>query len=80
MVPPTTKELVRALVETQQEPAVSTDVIAGKGDGLILLLHGGPGTGKTLTAGMSPCIPWIRRILQRCWLIDSRFCVEQKGQ
>lgn len=28
----------------------STDVIDGKGNGLILLLHGGPGTGKTLTA------------------------------
>lgn len=29
------------------------DIIAGKGSGLIMLLHGGPGTGKTLTAGMS---------------------------
>jgi ATP-dependent Lon protease len=28
----------------------STDVIQGKGNGLILLLHGGPGTGKTFTA------------------------------
>lgn len=27
------------------------DIIAGKGSGLIMLLHGGPGTGKTLTAG-----------------------------
>lgn len=26
------------------------DLIAGKGNGLIMLLHGGPGTGKTLTA------------------------------
>jgi SpoVK/Ycf46/Vps4 family AAA+-type ATPase len=26
------------------------DIIAGKGNGLIMLLHGGPGTGKTLTA------------------------------
>ncbi len=30
------------------------DLIAGKGNGLIMLLHGGPGTGKTLTAGKSP--------------------------
>lgn len=29
------------------------DLIAGKGNGLIMLLHGGLGTGKTLTAGMS---------------------------
>lgn len=28
------------------------NLIAGKGNGLIMLLHGGPGTGKTLTAGM----------------------------
>jgi hypothetical protein len=27
------------------------DIIASKGSGLIILLHGGPGTGKTLTAG-----------------------------
>lgn len=26
------------------------DIIKGKGTGLILLLHGSPGTGKTLTA------------------------------
>jgi hypothetical protein len=31
-----------------------SDLIRGKGDGLIMLLHGGPGTGKTLTAGMTP--------------------------
>jgi MoxR-like ATPase len=30
--------------------SASTDVIEGKGNGLIVLLHGGPGTGKTLTA------------------------------
>jgi ATP-dependent Lon protease len=28
----------------------STDLIKGKGNGLIILLHGGPGIGKTLTA------------------------------
>ena len=28
------------------------DLIKGKGRGLIILLHGSPGTGKTLTAGM----------------------------
>ena len=27
------------------------DIIASKGNGLIILLHGGPRTGKTLTAG-----------------------------
>lgn len=28
----------------------STDLIKGKGNGLIILLHGSPGTGKTYTA------------------------------
>lgn len=45
-----TKELITALVSKQISADKSTDVIAGKGNGLILLLHGGPGTGKTLTA------------------------------
>jgi hypothetical protein len=30
--------------------SASPDIIAGKGQGLLILLHGGPGTGKTLTA------------------------------
>ncbi|KAF1969109.1 P-loop containing nucleoside triphosphate hydrolase protein [Bimuria novae-zelandiae CBS 107.79] len=45
-----TKELITALVSKQISAAKPTDVISGKGNGLILLLHGGPGTGKTLTA------------------------------
>ena len=44
------KDLIEALVTNQLAAEVSTDLIAGKGNGLILLLHGGPGTGKTLTA------------------------------
>ena len=44
------KELIEALVSKQLAAEKSTDLIAGKGNGLILLLHGGPGTGKTLTA------------------------------
>ena len=38
--------MVRIHISTK----MSTDVIEGKGNGLIILLHGGPGTGKTLTA------------------------------
>lgn len=45
-----TKELVEALVTNKIEADRGTDVVAGKGTGLIMLLHGGPGTGKTLTA------------------------------
>ena len=33
------------------------DIISGKGNGLIMLLHGGPGTGKTLTAGTASTSP-----------------------
>jgi SpoVK/Ycf46/Vps4 family AAA+-type ATPase len=46
------KELIRALVSVHigQRNTVKTDFMDGKGDGLIILLHGGPGTGKTLTA------------------------------
>lgn len=43
-------DLVRALVGNQLATERGTDLIMGKGNGLILLLHGGPGTGKTLTA------------------------------
>ncbi|KAH7397487.1 P-loop containing nucleoside triphosphate hydrolase protein [Pyrenochaeta sp. MPI-SDFR-AT-0127] len=45
-----TKELINALISKQIKSQKSTDVIANKGNGLIMLLHGGPGTGKTLTA------------------------------
>ncbi|OPB41404.1 AAA family ATPase [Trichoderma guizhouense] len=45
-----TKRLIQALISNQIETEKSTDLISGKGNGLIMLLHGGPGTGKTLTA------------------------------
>ncbi|KAF2237724.1 P-loop containing nucleoside triphosphate hydrolase protein [Viridothelium virens] len=45
-----TKTLVKALVMNMIEPGNATDIISGKGNGLVMLLHGGPGTGKTLTA------------------------------
>jgi hypothetical protein len=43
------KDLIQALISKQVASQKSTDLVAGKGNGLILLLHGGPGTGKTLT-------------------------------
>ncbi|TRX92245.1 hypothetical protein FHL15_006860 [Xylaria flabelliformis] len=45
-----TKRLIQALISNQIEAEMSTDLITGKGNGLIMLLHGGPGTGKALTA------------------------------
>lgn len=38
------------MVRMQISSNITSDVIEGKGKGLIILLHGGPGTGKTLTA------------------------------
>ncbi|KAL6355939.1 hypothetical protein LRP88_09523 [Fusarium phalaenopsidis] len=44
------KELILALVTNQPETEKGTDLINNKGNGLIMLLHGSPGTGKTFTA------------------------------
>lgn len=45
-----TKELVQAVVMKQLNATQATDFVTGKGNGLIMLLHGAPGTGKTFTA------------------------------
>lgn len=50
------KEIIRALISTlarkanMDGPRSEFDVIKGKGKGLIILLHGAPGVGKTSTA------------------------------
>jgi SpoVK/Ycf46/Vps4 family AAA+-type ATPase len=44
------KELIKALVSVHVANRQNADVIEDKGNGLIILLHGSPGTGKTLTA------------------------------
>lgn len=49
VLPGSTKELIRALVSADRQKGM-TDVIAVKGGGCIIVLHGRPGTGKTLTA------------------------------
>jgi len=45
------KELINALVSVHILAKKTADIISGKGNGLIILLHGSPGVGKTLTAG-----------------------------
>ncbi|KAI5457607.1 hypothetical protein BGZ63DRAFT_427648 [Mariannaea sp. PMI_226] len=45
-----TKHLIQALVRGHKSKASFDDVVPGKGQGLIFLLHGKPGLGKTLTA------------------------------
>lgn len=44
------KQLIRRLCESNGSSTRSVDLIDGKGGGHIFLLHGDPGTGKTLTA------------------------------
>ncbi|KAJ3361478.1 hypothetical protein GGF31_002228, partial [Allomyces arbusculus] len=47
---PRTKRLIKGLVESHVAGGLVTDIIEDKGQGLIFLLHGSPGQGKTLTA------------------------------
>ena len=63
VLPTQTKDLIKAMVVVRAtsikakadsiKDAGAADLIAGKGNGLIMLFHGSPGTGKTLTAGKS---------------------------
>lgn len=51
VLPRSQKELVRALVATHVQQRLGfDDIVKGKGKGLIMVLHGPPGVGKTLTA------------------------------
>lgn len=51
VLPPTTKSLVKALVERHAASNHSfDDFVNGKGQGLVINLFGNPGVGKTLTA------------------------------
>jgi hypothetical protein len=50
VLPDDQKELILAFSESQLEGSSFDDVISGKGKGIICLLSGPPGVGKTLTA------------------------------
>ena len=46
------KQMILSLVKIHEDTRLSfDDVIKGKGKGMVFLLHGVPGVGKTLTAG-----------------------------
>lgn len=44
------KDIIKTLIKAHVTTSKGVDLIEGKGNGLIMLLHGSPGTGKTLTA------------------------------
>lgn len=55
------KRIIRALVQAHRKHSIENppdfdDIIAGKGLGLVFLLQGQPGLGKTLTAGALNCV------------------------
>ncbi len=51
VLPSAQKDLVKALVATHVKQRLDfDDIVKGKGKGLIMVLHGPPGVGKTLTA------------------------------
>ncbi|GAA5854256.1 hypothetical protein JCM9279_005099 [Rhodotorula babjevae] len=53
VIPPSYRRVVKALVSVhagELKGRLVTDVIADKGNGLVMALHGAAGTGKTLTA------------------------------
>lgn len=51
VLPGEKKEMIRALIMVHLgKTPTNSDFMEGKGDGLVILLHGEPGTGKTLTA------------------------------
>ena len=53
ILPANPKRIVQALVNSHQFPDRARDESTLKGNGLTILLHGPPGSGKTMTAGMS---------------------------
>jgi len=50
VIPDTQKKVIRAVVSSHQFPDQMADQQDQKGKGMVFLLHGSPGTGKTLTA------------------------------
>ncbi|KAB8248167.1 hypothetical protein BDV35DRAFT_348547 [Aspergillus flavus] len=50
VLPAPTKEIVRVMVKSHVNGVDFDDFTKGKGKGLIMLLHGPPGVGKTMTA------------------------------
>jgi hypothetical protein len=65
ILPTDYKDLILSLVNHHNSSIGGEfdDIIEGKGRGLIMLLHGPPGVGKTLTAGKSQALICFDRLL-----------------
>jgi hypothetical protein len=62
LLPQHQKDMIHSLVRVHSSDGMGfDDMIKGKGKGMIFLLHGVPGVGKTLTAGshLVPFLNWI---------------------
>jgi hypothetical protein len=61
LLPDAQKQIILSLVRAHTDTRLTfDDIIAGKGKGMVALLHGEPGVGKTLTAGKYyPLQAWI---------------------
>ena len=56
LLPQHQKQMIHSLVKVHTSKGMGfDDLIKGKGKGMVFLLHGVPGTGKTLTAGKREC-------------------------
>jgi hypothetical protein len=53
LLAPSQKTMIHSLIKIHKDERLHfDDLVKGKGKGMIFLLHGEPGVGKTLTAGM----------------------------
>ncbi|EME42438.1 hypothetical protein DOTSEDRAFT_26035 [Dothistroma septosporum NZE10] len=77
VLPAEKKEMIRSIMKQQERPSSPSfdDLIEGKGKGLIMLLHGPPGVGKTFTAVFLRTLEYFEGILSlvtnRVEVIDS---------
>lgn len=77
MLPHEHKELILALTESQVENKDGfDDVIQGKGKGMIMLLSGPPGVGKTLTAESGKCFTSSALSILTSWEILTGFILK----
>ena len=61
LLPDRQKRILTALVSSHEFPDEAREEAELKGKGLVILLHGSPGSGKTLTAGIGRLHYLLRR-------------------